>query len=234
MPVISRLDVTVVNATVRDAHVRFAVHNAEDVIQRPHRAGRFYEEQELAIIERFFPRGGCYVDIGANVGNHVIYVSKFLAPSRIVMFEPVKEAIDILELNLALNGIDTRPEAPALLHKCGLGARRFLATPVIRPNNLGASRLTEAETGAGIRVEVGDEMLRDEPVDFLKIDVEGMEMDVLAGLKETIARCSPAMFVEVANRNMPPFEEFAAANGYTIAERFRRYDSSDNYLIHKP
>ena len=50
--------------------MRFAIHDPDDLIQAVHAAGRFYEMEELELIRGVFPRGGTFLDIGANVGNH--------------------------------------------------------------------------------------------------------------------------------------------------------------------
>jgi hypothetical protein len=43
----------------------------------------------------------------------------------------------------------------------------------------------------------GDFLLLNEPIEFIKLDVEGMEMDILAELNQTVRRWRPKMFVEV-------------------------------------
>jgi methyltransferase FkbM-like protein len=70
-----------------------------------------------------------------------------------------------------------------------------------------------------------------ERVGFIKLDVEGMELDVLRGAEKFIESYRPTMFVEVDNQNAAGFNDWVASNGYRISERFRRYPQCENFLI---
>ena len=82
----------------------------------------------------------------------------------------------------------------------------------------GATSLAPDPSGE-IAVSPLDSML-DEPIDLLKIDVEGMEMSVLAGAVGVIARWRPLIFVEVANRNTADFSAWLRNAGYRVALAF--------------
>ena len=73
--------------------------------------------------------------------------------------------------------------------------------------NLGGTRLEFSEHGR-LRVVPGDAILSGHRIDFLKIDVEGMEIDVLDGLKKTIAEQRPRILIEVDNCNVAKFFEW--------------------------
>ncbi|MEZ5912869.1 MAG: FkbM family methyltransferase [Paracoccaceae bacterium] len=66
---------------------------------------------------------------------------------------------------------------------------------------------------------------------MIKIDVEGMEMQVLAGFEATLRLHKPVLFVEVDRRNDTAFREWLAGSGYGVAETFSRYRASTNYLL---
>ena len=72
-------------------------------------------------------------------------------------------------------------------------------------------------------------MLRGESVDFIKLDTEGSEMQILAGLAETIKRHRPAIFVEVRHQNIPAFIVFTEENNYRVAASYNRYPSLANF-----
>jgi len=111
----------------------------------------------------------------------------------------------------------------------GLSDRTDHAQFDILLSNLGAARLEQGE--GSIPIETGDHFLRDEKVDFIKIDTEGLELKVLRGLPSTIARNKPAIFVEVENRNLDNFLAFVQELNYRIEWRYRRYPWNENYLI---
>ena len=98
--------------------VSMFVVNEWDYIQAHHLKGRFYEQEELELIGRHF-KGGVFVDVGANIGNHTIYALKFLGATKVIAFEPNPAAARILKVNLALNLV-IRPRL------CSASPPRFL------------------------------------------------------------------------------------------------------------
>ncbi len=82
-----------------------------------------------------------------------------------------------------------------------------------------------------LRLVRGDDILQLRPVHFVKMDVEGMEVRVLQGLSETIARWRPVMFIEVDQNNTVDFEGWVQRNDYVAVRRFRRYPENENYVI---
>ena len=72
--------------------------------------------------------------------------------------------------------------------------------------------------------------LKDSKVSFIKIDVEGMELEVLEGLKNTIAKYRPNMYIEVQTRNIDAFLEYLETNDYKIVEQTDR-EIFTNYMV---
>ncbi|WP_043365788.1 FkbM family methyltransferase [Belnapia sp. F-4-1] len=220
---------SVVTATIAGREVRFFVEDERDVIQQYHAIGQFYEVEELRIIEEFFPKGGVFVDIGSNVGNHSLYVGMYLHPQQVIVFEPNPPAIAILTLNLALNGLQRVADLTYL--GIGLADVPSRAQARVPEGNLGGTWLAPTQDDGALALIRGDDALARRRVDFLKIDVEGMEMQVLAGLQQTIATWRPAIFIEIENRNAEAFQAWAGRQGYRIERRFRRYEVNENYLV---
>jgi FkbM family methyltransferase len=214
---------------VRSLHdgreVFFFVDNPRDEIQGVHAKGRFYEPEELAIIRHGY-QGGTFVDIGANVGNHTLYAALVLDAPRLVAFEPNPPAARVLRANVALNNLAERVS----VRQVGLSSEPGWAEAIAAtPDNLGGTHL---ETGSGSLVlERGDDALAGETVGFIKIDTEGMEIDVLRGLAETLKRDRPALFVEVDGDNEAAFRQLMASTSYRIAAAFQRYAGQTNYLM---
>jgi FkbM family methyltransferase len=227
MDKLQRLSGTIVTTTIASKEVFFFVVNPDDSIAKFHYAGSFYEQEELSIIANYY-RGGTFVDVGAHVGNHAIYVSKYLEPAKVVVFEPNPPAIQILRINCALNGcmdIDTRFLGIALAES---EARLKAVSP--DANNIGNTMFFAAADGDVLALP-GDALLLHEPVDFIKLDVEGMETEILAGLGQTIARWRPIMFVEVWQRKIPEFESWCDGHAYRVVDQFQRYEEIRNFLI---
>ncbi len=120
------------------------------------------------------PSGGLFVDVGAFVGQHSVRVAKACG-CRVIAVEPVQQHADIIERNAELNGVS---QSIAVLRDC-VGNE----TATVRLHVNGMSSRVERYGTVSIQMETLDKILRDEDrIDLIKIDVEGMERDVLDGL----------------------------------------------------
>jgi FkbM family methyltransferase len=217
----------IVKAFLRGKEVYFFVSNIWDAIQNHHLNGAFYELEELQIIARYFKRNGVFLDIGSNVGNHAIYVEKFLDPASIIVIEPNPAAINILDLNIRLNQL-SRIDSQFI--GVGLGDREETVAIDVPVNNLGGARL-RPQQAARLHVVRGDSLFRGRSIDFIKIDVEGAELKVLRGLEETLTANRPRIFIEVENEHANAFVDWAKQHHYRIVERFRRWPPNENFMI---
>jgi FkbM family methyltransferase len=220
--------VMVVRALIEGQVMQFALRDLEDRIQRRLLRGKFYEPEELEIIARYFPKDGVFCDIGANVGNHSLYALKYLGAVRSIVFEPNPAAYELLVLNVIFNDCIERVDFTHL----GLGLSDSEADDMglnIREGNLGATQLQAG--GGDISVAPADVLLNGAAVDFIKIDVEGMELAVLGGLKETLARTQPPIFIELEHVNREGLEAWMADAGYHVAEEGRQFRHNGNLLL---
>lgn len=215
-------------ATLEAITARFFVADDRDMIQSHHADGRFFETDILgAIAERFTP-SGCYVDIGANVGNHVVYMAKRFPDARLIGFEPMRRQHAILTVNALLNEIETR----LVIHKSAASDHRGKAQ-MITPNasNLGRSMIAQAGYGEWVDLAPADEFLSEQEISFIKIDVEGHELSTLAGLEQTIRRWRPTMLVEVNEANREAFDAWRRHMDYRIDVHFRHNDENFEAMV---
>lgn len=207
----------------------FCTNFLKDPVQRVQRKGRFYEDEDLAELAKFLPDRPRVLDVGANVGNHALYFATQCAAESVVVIEPNPLALAPLLANITLNDLSgvIRTEALGI----GLGARSEGGFHMRkRWQNLGGTKMQKRD-GGGLEVHPGDAIFGDEHFDLIKIDVEGMEMDVLAGLEETVARCRPLLFIEVDNENDDAFLAWCKARDYAPRYEVRRYRTNKNYLM---
>jgi FkbM family methyltransferase len=214
-----------VTVAIGERPVSFFITHEHDAIQKHHLAGRFYEVEELSLIARQFPRGGVFLDVGSNIGNHAIYAANFLNASKIIAIEPNPEAYRVLHVNAALNGFSERLEH----HAVGLSDAAGWAKGASVRNNMGALSLTPAAAGE-FRLTTADDLLRDQKVDFVKIDTERMELAVLRGMRSVLWRDRPPVFVEVDDVNAAEVTDFLDELNYDIVARHRRYATNENFL----
>jgi FkbM family methyltransferase len=158
-----------------------------------------YEEKELnllnAILSALRPRN--LLDVGANIGNHSLAWARVCA--HIYSFEPGIKAYALLADNIKINNLGEQISA----FNFGLSSQNaVLPLYVNNSGNLGASSLhsqVKSSTAEMISLKVGDQVLADldaKNIDFMKIDVEGHEKDVLLGLDSTIKENRPVVFIE--------------------------------------
>ena len=212
--------------TYRGEDFRFYVVNPFDLIHRHFLKGRFFEIAELAFVEGWVGRDAAIVEVGAYVGNHVVYYARFMRPRSILVLEPNPAAIALLRRNLEANAVTAVD-----LSRLGVGVAAAVASYDLvsaGAANGGATRLVPAAVGTVKSVPL-DAMV-EHKVDFIKIDVEGMELDVLAGAARVIAVSRPKIMIEVFKTQIPDFDEWLRQHGYGITHRFD-YVHAVNYMI---
>lgn len=221
----------VASFTFRNRTFRFFIKNPNDVIQQHHAAGTFYELKELMLLDDYIPIGAWIVDVGANVGNHTIYFAS--RPTAYVLaLEPNPEAIDILRKNVALNGC-TQVDLSKLGMGIGAEPGEFTLHPPTMANNLGATSLeaSKPDDASTVSVVTLDEVaLNLKHINLLKIDVEGMEMEVLMGAQQCIEKFRPAIYIEVQAKNVRAFSQWAQLHHYRIEKSFYPYLSIWYYV----
>jgi FkbM family methyltransferase len=156
-----------------------------------------FSESEAAIFKRAVKPGDTVVEAGANLGAHTVLLARLAggAPGGgVLAFEPQPVLHQILCANLGLNSV-TNVKA----ERCGLGNRQqTLHIPSLdygADYNFGGLSLGLAEDGEPVPVRRLDSY-RLSKCDFIKIDVEGMERQVLEGGSNTIQDLRPLMYVE--------------------------------------
>lgn len=189
----------------------------------------FYEADLLEHLARCGPRGGVYVDVGANIGNHSVFFGRFLA-DHVVAIEPNPALLPLLERNLRINGVDHRTVIPG-----AMGARSGTGSLVPREGfegNDGAQHvvpLTGRTDGATVEVDILDHVLSQlgpaigSDVRLLKLDIEGMEIEALRGAPALLERQGPDVVVEAAaDGDHRRVRSLLAGYGYSEIARFCR------------
>jgi FkbM family methyltransferase len=156
---------------------------------------RFYEQKMLDDIRSRVSPGSLAIDVGASIGNHTIFFSK-VCKLRVIALEPVLDAYKILMRNVELNG---QNERVTVLRKAA-GSSHGRGEPVsVDPLNLGMSWIHERPVGQ-IEIIPIDHLEFEGPVSLLKIDVEGMELDVVRGAAKIIDQFQPLIYVEAKDQ----------------------------------
>lgn len=136
------------------------------------------------VLRALLSPGDFAVDVGAHIGLHSLAMARAVAPSgRVLAVEPNPRLADLLERNLDLNGL-----APlARVARCAAGASDGVATLSVGAV-LGEGTLLDSAQPGTIAIETPvrtlDDLLAEfSPPTVVKIDVEGYELAVLAGMR---------------------------------------------------
>jgi FkbM family methyltransferase len=173
----------------------FAYHLAKQPIKLgslqlyvPPRLVRYYAFSELEsnvskMIKRFIRPGMTIVDVGANIGIYTILMAKAVGASgRVYAVEPSTENLELLYKNIELNGLNNVQVIP---FAAGMNPqlRKFYLNEASTRNSFYRSSATISTIEVK---EIPLDSVIKEPVDFVKIDVEGGEIDALKGMTQLL------------------------------------------------
>ena len=154
-----------------------------------------FSEVEARIFAQLVPEGGVALDIGANIGAHTVPLARMVGGTgMVVAFEPQRVLHQMLCANLALNSIPN-------VWTFWAGAGREGGTMRVPPldyhstNNFGGISLNGGTQGEVVQILPLDALTLP-GCHFIKIDVEGMEREVIAGAQRLIAKWRPLLYVE--------------------------------------
>lgn len=171
-------------------------------------------EPEAASLARFVPAGGVAIDAGANAGLYSYGLSRFCKRVHSFEINPVHCQMlrDFAAPNVEIHGVglsNTYGEKKLFIpvHNSGLVLDGWAS---LEPGNCpGVSEYKETP----VCVSPLDEFNFLECV-FLKIDVEGHELQVLEGAIKTLRRTRPLILVEVRDVNIPAVEHLLEKLNY--------------------
>jgi len=156
-----------------------------------------YGQEEFDLLSRLVQPENYVAEIGANVGAHTVRLAKMLGiGGRIVAYEPQPVVFQALAGTMALNGLMNVDCFPYGLGTAE-GTVMFPSIDYRKANNFGGLSLIDLPDGnRPIQMVRFDDVYPYDQLDLLKIDVEGMERDVLEGARASIKRFQPLLYVE--------------------------------------
>jgi FkbM family methyltransferase len=182
----------------------------------------------LAERRRLFGDGVVAVDCGANIGVHTVEWAALMAGwGSVISIEAQERIFYALAGNIALNNCFN---ASAILAAVGdhIGQQLVPRPDYLKPASYGSLELKQGNNefiGQEIDYSEGNcnkvelitiDSLELERLDLLKIDVEGMELEVLNGAQKSIKKYKPQMIVESIKTDKTKLREWLHARGYRI------------------
>ena len=189
-----------------------------------------FEYQEVQFLKTFLRDKDIFVDIGANIGYFSIIASKKVKQGKVYSFEPTEKTFERLENSIKINECknihafqialsDKSEEREFTVSNDGFDAY----------NSLGNPSQGENFTRSMVQTSTFDEFKKQNNIPnptIIKIDVEGWEIPVLNGMKDTLSTDNaPLLIVEFT-------EENAQLSGYSCSSLYELI-SSFGYNLYK-
>ncbi|MFN8255584.1 MAG: FkbM family methyltransferase [Bacteroidales bacterium] len=194
-----------------------------------------HEKNSTAYFKTIIKEGMQIGEFGANIGYYALLASNLVGNNgKIYAFEPSPVNFKELEQNIALN----KKESYFNLINKGIGAENTVMKFYISTKGNMSSFIEREESGEIKNIEVidvqvikADDYFKDKPLDFVRMDVEGFETDIIKGMHEILSRPGkPAgLFIEVhsellhrRNSSAGEFVKHLAGYGYEVEKAFYR------------
>ena len=212
----SETDPSVTQVSFNDCTYHIALPNAAtDYIQKKLLLEKTpYELDMLKDMQQRLSEGDFVLDVGANIGNHSLFLA-VVAHCRVTAFEPNDALCGSLLKSIELNNLNGRVS----IRSVALGKMRGVGHfTKVTPENIGAQSITVGD--GGIRIAPLDSFKFRQPIKAIKIDVEGMELDVLEGGVRHIKKDRPIIYVECQIET-----DFRAVQGWFSKINYEYWDT---------
>ena len=172
---------------------------------------RQHHLEMLPRLRSFIPTDGVVLDVGAHAGQFTKLFAAMVPGGHVHAFEPGSCALSVLRTVVSFRRL-SNVTVPA----CGLGDTSqtgVLNVPIKESGSVGFGLGFVGDSQAQerraltehIAIKRLDEVVMEcglTRVDFIKLGIEGSEMRMLAGARETLSRFSPALFIELIDDNL--------------------------------
>jgi FkbM family methyltransferase len=168
---------------------------------------RPYEEKELKYVSEFLKPGMVFVDVGANQGIYTLLAAKRVGQEgKVFSFEPVPSQIAKLKRNIKINGFkNVVTEQLALGANPGKGKMHICIDGDEALSSLRepAEDATSPKEIVEVKIDTLDDYVKkskNSSINFIKIDVEGGELEVLKGASDVLKNMRPVILCEVQDK----------------------------------
>ncbi len=169
-------------------------------------------------IKKLLAPSATLLDIGANFGYYSLVLSEYLGRQcDVYSFEPFPASHERLVKNIAMNSL----EKCITPFRLAIGDARDELCMREKIGNTGGNYVDD-DCAKGIKVVVDtlDQFVHEhgiDRIDFIKVDVEGLELKFIEGAKHTLGKYKPNMLIEIN----PPCLERAGASATEVVDRLQ-------------
>lgn len=190
-----------------------------------------YFEAEIELLSKVVVPGDVVLDVGANIGTHTLPFARLVGDGGLVVaVEPTRLVYQMLCGNVALNGLENIDCVHAALGS-ETGVRRVLDFSLREELDYGAVSIEHIPGNVELKIFSLDDFFRYSKLKLIKLDVEGMELAVLQGGAQLLARMRPILYLDndrlQRSRDLLGFLE---QMNYTCYWHFPLQHSPDNFF----
>jgi FkbM family methyltransferase len=186
------------------------IHVPKDHYQYYCRIGKgdFLPGHEGHIVGRFTPKeGDVVIDIGAHIGRYTITSSKQVGNTgKVVAIEADPDNFELLKRNIALNNLTNVLPLHYAVFSTRTRIKLYEQSASAKYNSVMVTRAAKTKNYAEVNADTLDSILKQNginQVNWIKIDVEGAEFEVLKGSTEILSGENVSLFIEIHNINDP-------------------------------
>lgn len=202
--------------------------------------GDFLPGHESHIVGRFTPKeGDTVIDIGAHIGRYTITSSKQVGNTgRVVAIEADPENFELLKRNIALNKLTNVLTLNYAVFSTRTRMKLYEQSASAKYNSLMLARAAKTKNYVEVNADTLDNILKlneVNQVNWIKIDVEGAEFEVLKGSSKTLSSENVSLFIEIHNIEDPShydnIVDFLKSRNYEITFEQRYEGSGESHVI---
>lgn len=212
---------------IENLSFNFLVHDNETLSNLLRQRG-YHNRNDINLFRDFLTPDSTFIDIGANIGWYTVIASLLLGENgKVISIEPEKSNLDLLQQNCKINNCDNVSiVTAAALDKNGttnfyLNSENFGDHSIAKNTHLRTFSKIESEQKIITTIAVDSLFTLDEwrKVSLIKIDTQGCESAVLAGMKNNLIHHRPKLIIEFAPAHIyqagySAFELFAFIENY--------------------
>lgn len=176
-----------------------------------------FAEYEKYVWKYFKPaKGDVFIDIGAHVGKYTLQVARIVENDGLVIaIEPHPKNYQALLKGIQLNGFKNIVALNVAAWNRDCKIKLFIHDAAVHHSTKIDLGLGQIEVQARTIDHIIDE-LGVKRINWVKIDVEGAEIEVLHGLKKTLVNCNPRVIIEVQRENLKDVLRFMEGYKYIV------------------
>ena len=201
----------VLSEEVNTRYGRMFMFKEDEVISRSLKVYGEWAEHEISILDSFIRAESTVIDVGANIGTHTLAFANLNKSVDIISIEAQPLVFSVLQINCIINELNNvycrnmvagKRNSTLKVSEDNIDWQNVGASSFKEPKNFLKSTPSQRKTNISnwmIPMNRLDYFWVEKPVSLVKIDVEGMELDVIEGGFSLLKHYRPVVFAEQLN-----------------------------------